>query len=135
MTKFFFTKIRARTRTHETLKRALFFNLWAHSSCVFLIAYLHHLRANVYGSYARVHAWIFTKIILVIKYYLINFSVKFYKDPSFCLGEIQLLVKVEVNGLKLEKYPKINPPEMHLFWWVDDLPKFWGLTITWLSYT
>ena len=53
---------------------------------------------------------------LVIEYYLINFSVKFYKDPSFCLGEIQLLVKVEVNGLKLEKYPKINPPEMHLFW-------------------
>ena len=53
---------------------------------------------------------------LVIEDYFMNFSVIFYKDPTFCLGEIQLLVKVEVNGLKLEKYPKINPPEMHLFW-------------------
>ena len=83
----------------------------------------------------RVRARIFVKKNLVIKSYLMNLNLKFYEDPSFCLGDIQLLVKVEVYGLKIEKYPKINPPEMHLFWWVDDLPKFWGLTITWLSYT
>ena len=71
---------------------------------------------NVYGSYAREHAWIFTKKNLVIEYYLMNFSVKFYKIPNFCLGDIELLVKVEVYGLKIEKYPKINPPEMHPFW-------------------
>ena len=52
----------------------------------------------------------------VIKSFLMNLSLQFYEDPCFCLGDIQLLVKVEVYGLMIEKYPKINPPEMHLFW-------------------
>ena len=64
----------------------------------------------------RVRARIFVKKNLVIKSYLMNLDLKFYEDPRFCLGDIQLLVKVEVYGIKIEKYPKINPPEMHLFW-------------------
>ena len=64
----------------------------------------------------RVRARIFVKKNLVIKSYLMNLLLKFYEDLSFCLGDIQLLVKVEVYGLKIEKYPKIDPPEMHPFW-------------------
>ena len=82
----------------------------------------------------RVRARIFAKKYLVIKSYLMNLSLKFYEDSSFWLRDIQLLVKVEVYGLKIEKYPKIDPPEMHSFWWVDELPKFWGINVIWLRY-
>ena len=73
-------------------------------------------RAHFYVSCVRVRVRIFLKIFLVIKSFLMNLSLQFYEDPCFCLGDIQLLVKVEVYGLMIEKYPKINPPEMHLFW-------------------
>ena len=62
---------------------------------------IRHVRAHVYGSYARVHTRIFTKTNLVIESYLMSKSLKFYKDPSFRLGDIQLLVEVEVDELKI----------------------------------
>ena len=45
-------------------------------------------RAHFYTSCARVCAWIFTKNHLVILYYLMNISLKFHKDRSFCCGDI-----------------------------------------------
>ena len=45
---------------------------------------IRHVRAHVYGSYARVRARIFRKN-LVIESYLMSKSLK-YKDPSFRLG-------------------------------------------------
>ena len=62
---------------------------------------IRHLCAHVYGSYARVRARIFTKKNLVVQSYLMSNSLKFYKDPSFRLGDIQLLVEVEVDELKI----------------------------------
>ena len=31
-------------------------------------------------------------------------------------------------------YPKMDSSKNGLFWWVGDLPKFWGLTVIWLKY-
>ena len=45
-------------------------------------------RAHVFASCARVCARIFTKICLVVLYYLKNLSVKFYKDWSFRYRDI-----------------------------------------------
>ena len=45
-------------------------------------------RAHVYASCARVCARILTKNVVVFFYYLMNVSVKFQKDPSFCCGDI-----------------------------------------------
>ena len=45
-------------------------------------------RAHVYTSCARVCAQIFTKIFLIILYYLMNVSLKFHKDRSFRCGDI-----------------------------------------------
>ena len=45
-------------------------------------------RAHVYVSCVRVSARIFTKNVLIILYYLINISLKFHKDWSFCCGNI-----------------------------------------------
>ena len=58
-------------------------------------------RTHVYSSYARLHTRIFTKTNLVIESYLMSKSLKSYKDPSFRLGDIQLLVEVEVYRLKI----------------------------------
>ena len=49
---------------------------------------------RVFGSYARVRARIFTKKNLVVKFYLVNLSLKFRKDPSFRWGDIPLFVTV-----------------------------------------
>ena len=45
-------------------------------------------RAHIYASCVRVCARIFTKNLLIIFYYLMNISLKFYKDPSFRCGDI-----------------------------------------------
>ena len=45
-------------------------------------------RAHVDTSCARVCAQIFTKIFLIILYYLMNVSLKFHKDRSFRCGDI-----------------------------------------------
>ena len=45
-------------------------------------------RAYIYASCVRVCARIFTKNLLIIFYYLMNISLKFYKDPSFRCGDI-----------------------------------------------
>ena len=45
-------------------------------------------RTHIYPSCARVFAWIFTKIFLMILNYLINISLKFHKDRSFHCGDI-----------------------------------------------
>ena len=45
-------------------------------------------RAHIYASCVRVCAQIFTKNLLIIYYYLMNISLKFYKDPSFLCGDI-----------------------------------------------
>ena len=45
-------------------------------------------RAHVYASCARMCARIFTKNMLMIIYYLMNRSLKFHKDRSFCCGDI-----------------------------------------------
>ena len=45
-------------------------------------------RAHFYTSCARVCARIFTKNHLIILYYLMNISLKFHKDRSFCCGDI-----------------------------------------------
>ena len=42
-------------------------------------------RAHVYASCARMCAQIFTKNLLMILYYLVNRSLEFHKDRSFCL--------------------------------------------------
>ena len=47
-----------------------------------------NVRAPVYASCARTCARIFTKILLLILYYLVNISLKFHKDRSFRLGDI-----------------------------------------------
>ena len=62
---------------------------------------IRHLCAHVYSSYAREQARIFTKKNLLVESYLMSNSLKFYKDPSFRLGDIELLVDVEVYGLKI----------------------------------
>ena len=45
-------------------------------------------RAHVYASCARVYARIFPKNHLIILYYLMNQSLKFYKDRCFRSGDI-----------------------------------------------
>ena len=45
-------------------------------------------RAHFYTSWARVCARIFMKNFLIILYYVMNVSLKFYKDPSFRCGDI-----------------------------------------------
>ena len=45
-------------------------------------------RAHIYDSCVRVCAWIFTKNLLIILYYLMNISLKFHKDRSFHCGDI-----------------------------------------------
>ena len=45
-------------------------------------------RAHIYASCVRVCAQIFTKNLLIIYYYLMNISLKFYNDPSFRCGDI-----------------------------------------------
>ena len=45
-------------------------------------------REHVYASCARVYARIFTKNHLIILYYLMNKSLKFHKDWSFCCEDI-----------------------------------------------
>ena len=45
-------------------------------------------RAHVFTLCARVCARIFTKNLLMILYYLIDISLKFHKDRSFCCGDI-----------------------------------------------
>ena len=45
-------------------------------------------RAQIFVSCAAVCARIFTKNLLIIFYYLMNISLKFYKDPSFRCGDI-----------------------------------------------
>ena len=47
-----------------------------------------NVRAPVYASCARICARIFTKILLLILYYLVNISLKFHKDRSFRCGDI-----------------------------------------------
>ena len=44
--------------------------------------------AHVYASCAGVFAWIFTKIVMVIVYYLMKFYFKFHKDRRFGCGDI-----------------------------------------------
>ena len=66
-----------------------------------IVQALRPARAYVYSSNGRVHAQIFTRTNLVIESYLMSKSLKFYKDPSFRLGDIQLLVEVEVDELKI----------------------------------
>ena len=45
-------------------------------------------RAHVYAPCERMCAWIFTKNLLMILYYLMNKSLKFHKDRSFPSGDI-----------------------------------------------
>ena len=45
-------------------------------------------RAHVYASCVRMYARIFTKKLLMILYYLVNRSLEFHKDQSFCSGDI-----------------------------------------------
>ena len=58
-----------------------------------------NVRAHVYASCARVCAQIFTKNHLIILYYLINKSIKFRKDRSFCCGDISTTILTFVKSL------------------------------------
>ena len=49
---------------------------------------------------ARVYARIFTKLLLVVLYYLMNISFKFHKDQSFCCGDIAKLSPSPSWGLR-----------------------------------
>ena len=42
----------------------------------------------VYAVCALVSTWIFTKITLVVHYYLLSLSSKLFKDPRYCCGDI-----------------------------------------------
>ena len=44
--------------------------------------------AHIYASCAPIYAWIFMKFFIVIVYYLMKLSFKFYKDRSFGCGDI-----------------------------------------------
>ena len=46
-------------------------------------------RAHVYAFCARVYARIFTRNDWIILHYLMNKSLKFQKDRSFCCGDIR----------------------------------------------
>ena len=55
-------------------------------------------RVHIYASSVRVCARIVTIILLIIFYYLMNISLKFYKDPSFRLQ----------NGTDFQKSSNFN---------------------------
>ena len=56
-------------------------------------------RAHIYASCACVCARIFTKIFVVVLYYLINLSFKFQKDWSFCCRDICNTILTFVRSL------------------------------------
>ena len=49
-------------------------------------------RTHLYASCMRMCAQIFMKNLLVVLYYLINLSLKFYKNRSFCCRDIGKIV-------------------------------------------
>ena len=51
-----------------------------------------NVRAYVYASCPRVCARIFTKNLVIILYYLIYFSLKFRRDPSFRCRDISKIL-------------------------------------------
>ena len=65
-----------------------------------------NVHARVYGSCARVRAWIFTKNNLVVTSYLMSLSFKFHKDPSFRWGDIPLFVTMYDLELKILSFSK-----------------------------
>ena len=44
----------------------------------------HNVRTHIYASYAHVFTQNFTKIVLIVHYYVMTLSLKFHKDPSLC---------------------------------------------------
>ena len=59
----------------------------SYPQCTHLIASVHVYKYCTYNC-----AQIFKKFFLVVKYYFMSYSLKFYKDPSFRWGDIALLV-------------------------------------------
>ena len=133
-TKFFFVKIRVRTRAHEP-KRA----------CARFVACLclytpQNVHARIYSWCARVCAQIFMKRNLIVTSYLMSLNFKFRKDPSFFWGDIPLFVtlydlKVKILSFSKTKKNAILSSKKHtlnfiffnfFFWWerweVRDLP-------------
>ena len=43
-----------------------------------------NVRTHIYALYAHVFTQNFTKIILIVRYYVMTLSLKFSTDPSFC---------------------------------------------------
>ena len=59
--------------------------------------------AHVYASCARMCARILTKNVVVFFYYLMNVSVKFQKDPSFCSGDICKTIMTLSSRVKITR--------------------------------
>ena len=75
-------------------------------------------RTHIYPSCARVFAWIFTKIFLMILNYLINISLKFHKDRSIRRGDICKTIlsfksyQFSMYFAYFNKYPPPKPSKM-----------------------
>ena len=46
-----------------------------------------NVRTQIYASCAHIFSRNFTKIVLIVHYYVMTLSSKFHKDPSFCWGD------------------------------------------------
>ena len=79
-------------------------------------------RTHIYPSCARVFAWIFTKIFLMILNYLINISLKFHKDRSIRRGDICKTIlsfksyQFSMYFAYFNKYPPPKPSKMDNYW-------------------
>ena len=56
---------------------------------------------HIYAPYAHVFTQNFTKIVLIVHYYVMTLSLKFHKDPSFCWGDMRkIMLNMHAIGIK-----------------------------------
>ena len=81
-------------------------------------------RAHVYASFAWVCAWIFTKNHVMILYYIMTISLKFYKDPRFqCRDICKTILTFKTHQFSMyfvyfHKYLPPKPSKMDYYWMI-----------------
>ena len=57
------------------------------------------MRTHIFATYAQVFTQNFTKILLIVHYYVMTLSLKFHKDPGFCWGVMhKIMLNMHARG-------------------------------------
>ena len=69
---------------------------------------------HIYASCAYVFTWNFTKLVLVVHYYVMTLSLRFHKDLGFCCGDMRkITLNMHARGINV--FANFRYTHMHVF--------------------